>query len=313
MQITLRVLLPGLLLSVMAACNTTKPGVIKDTAVSPVPSWLTSDTLHRVSDQFVFTEGPAVDGKGNVFFTDQPRNQIWFYDFRSGLQLFLDSAGRSNGLYIDRNGDLLACADEHNELWRIPIRTTEVKKHTVITASYQGKAFNGPNDLWIDRDGGIFFTDPYYQRDYWTRRSGELPHQGVYFLPTGSTEAILLDSTLKQPNGIVGSVDGKWLYVSDIGDGKTYRYRIGVNGALSDRRLFAAQGSDGMTLDNRGNLYLSGKGVTVYDPTGKQIAQIAVPAKWVGNLAFAGPMKDVLFITASESVFTLRMQVRGVE
>jgi gluconolactonase len=118
---------------------------------------------------------------------------------------------------------------------------------------------------------------------------------------------------LVKPNGIVGTPDGRYLYVADIGAGKTYKYSIGPDGMLTGRELFVTQGSDGMTLDERGDVYLTGDGVTVYDSAGKKIAYIPVPEKWTANLCFGGKGKRVLFITASEGVYVLPMRVRGVE
>jgi gluconolactonase len=118
---------------------------------------------------------------------------------------------------------------------------------------------------------------------------------------------------LKQPNGIVGTPDGKHLFIADIGASKTYKYDIDEHGVLKNKQLFTEQGSDGMTLDEKGNLYLTGDGITVYNPEGKQIEHIAVPAKWTANLCFGGAQRNILFITASEAIFTLQMAVRGVE
>ena len=221
----------------------------------------------------------------------------------------MDKTGRSNGLYVDRNGNLLACADENDELWRISAN----KKVTVLIKDYNGHKLNGPNDLWVDPKGGIYITDPYYQRPYWTRKSPDIAGQKIYFLPVGGKKLLMADETLKQPNGIVGTPDGKYLYVADIGDNKTYKFSIEKNGMLSDRKLFTRQGSDGMTLDNKGNVYLTGNGVTVYDSTGKKIEHIAVPAKWTANVCFGGKDKNKLFITASESVYIIDMKVKGVE
>lgn len=266
-------------------------------------------TLKQVSKQFKFTEGPAVDKKGNIYFTDQPNDKIWKYDTEGELSLFMDKTGRSNGLYIDKKGNIISCADQNNELWSISPK----KKIIVLLSDYQGKKHNGPNDLWIDAKGGIYFTDPYYQRDYWERKKPEMDKQNVYYLPKGKKEAIVVDDNLKQPNGIVGTPDGKYLYVADIRDNKTYKYEITADGSLANRQLFVSQGSDGMTLDNQGNLYITGKGVTVYDPSGQKIEQIQVPSGWVGNVCFGGKDRKMLFITASESIYTLDMQVKGVE
>lgn len=265
--------------------------------------------LQLISNQFGFTEGPATDKQGNIFFTDQPNDKIWKYGTDGKLSLFMDKTGRSNGLYVDRNGNLLACADENDELWRISAN----KKVTVLIKDYNGHKLNGPNDVWVDPKGNIYITDPYYQRPYWTRKSPDIAGQKVYFLPVGGKNLIMADETLKQPNGIVGTPDGKYLYVADIGDNKTYKFSIEKNGTLSNRKLFTGQGSDGMTLDNKGNVYLTGNGVTVYDSTGKKIEHIAVPAKWTANVCFGGTDKNKLFITASESVYIIDMKVKGVE
>lgn len=266
-------------------------------------------TIRQVSSQFAFTEGPAVDKAGTVFFTDQPNDKIWTYDTEGKLSVFMDKTGRSNGLYFDKKGNLIACADENNELWSI----SPDKKITVLMTDYQGKKHNGPNDLWLDPKGGIYFTDPYYQRDYWQRKASDLDGQKVYYLPAGKNQAVVVDSDLMQPNGIVGTPDGKHLFVADIRANKTYKYDIGANGSLTNRQLFVAQGSDGMTLDKEGNLYLTGRGVTVYDPKGKKLGNIPVPSKWVGNVCFSGKDHQTLFITASESIYLLPMRVKGVE
>lgn len=264
--------------------------------------------LQKVSDQFRFTEGPATDKKGNIFFTDQPNDKIWKYDTQGNLSVFMDGSGRSNGLYFDTNGNLIACADEKNELWSI----SPDKKVTVLLNGFNRHRFNGPNDLWIDKKGGIYFTDPYYQRDYWERKKPDMDAQQLYYLAGGAQEAVVADAGFVRPNGIIGTPDGKWLYVADIGADKTYRYQINKDGSLSNRRLFVSQGSDGMTLDSKGNLYITGKGVTVYDPSGTKIGNIPVPSDWVGNVCFGGKNMKTLFIAASESVYTLQMRVRGI-
>jgi gluconolactonase len=114
-----------------------------------------------IASQFSFTEGASVDRKGNVFFTDQPNNKIWEYDVDGRLTLWMDSAGRSNGTYFDKKGNLVTCADDKGELWSI----SPDKKVTVLMKDFGGHQLNGPNDCWIDKKGGIYFTDPYYQRD----------------------------------------------------------------------------------------------------------------------------------------------------
>ncbi|MFD2935577.1 SMP-30/gluconolactonase/LRE family protein [Spirosoma flavum] len=283
--------------------STTMPRADSETIIAA------NATLQKISSQFKFTEGPTPDKTGAIYFTDQPNDKIWKYGVDGNLSLFMDKAGRSNGMYFDKKGNLISCADEKDELWSI----SPDKKITVLLTDFQGHRLNGPNDLWIEPKGGIYFTDPYYQRDYWDRKKPDIDGEKVYYLPKGKKEAIVVDSDLKQPNGITGTPDGKYLYVADIRDNKTYKYQIQSDGTLTNRQLYVSQGSDGMTLDNRGNLYLTGKGVTVYSPTGKKIETIAVPSGWVGNVCFGGKDRSLLFITASESVYTLQMQVKGVE
>lgn len=265
--------------------------------------------LVKLSQQFAFAEGPAVDKVGNIYFTDQPNDKIWKYDVDGKLSVFMDKTGRANGLYVDKKGSIIACSDEHNELWAI----TPKRKVTVLLTDVEGKKLNGPNDLWIDKKGGIYFTDPYYQRDYWQRKKPELKGQYVYYLPKGKEQAVIVDSLLVKPNGIVGKADGSTLYVADIADNKTYQYQINADGSLSNRRLFVAQGSDGITIDTEGNLYLSGRGVTIYNAAGTQLGNIPVPSNWVGNICFGGRDRTTLLITASESVYTLEMVVKGEE
>lgn len=262
-----------------------------------------------ISKQFSFTEGPAVDKKGNIFFTDQPNDKIWEYDVNGKLSVFMDKSGRSNGLYFDKKGNLIACADEHNQLWQI----SPAKKIKVLVKDLGGKLLNGPNDLWVDAKGGIYITDPYYQRDYWTRKKPDLDSQKVYYLPKGKKNLVMVADHLQKPNGIVGTPDGKFLFVADIGDNKIYKYQIAADGKLTNRQLFIAQGADGMTLDNQGNLYLAGNGITVFNSAGKEIEHIEVPAKWTANLCFGGKNRDELFITASQGIYLLKMNVKGVE
>jgi gluconolactonase len=266
-------------------------------------------TLQKLAGQFAFTEGPAADAEGNVYFTDQPNNRIVRWDGSDGSVVdWLQPAGRANGTCFDARGNLLACADEKNELWSIaPDKTV-----TVLLRNFDGKLFNGPNDLWIHPAGGLYFTDPLYRRPYWQRDPAmQQDGQHVYYLPAGSTKPIRVVEDLQQPNGIVGTPDGQTLYVADIGAGRTYAYAIQPDGGLASKRLFCQLGSDGMTLDDRGNVYLTGRGVTVFNPAGQQIAQIPVPERWTANVTFGGADRDLLFITASQGIYGLRMRVRG--
>jgi gluconolactonase len=256
---------------------------------------------------FEFTEGPASDAAGNVYFTDQPNDRILIWSIDGTLSTFLQPSGRSNGLSFDRDMNLWACADEKNELWRID----SSGKHTVVVGDYKGKRFNGPNDVWIHPNGGVYFTDPFYRRDYWDHSESEQDAQCVYYLEPNLKKPVRVVDDLRQPNGIIGTPDGKILYIADIGGQKTYKYDIQPDGSLANKRLFCQLGSDGMTIDSRGNVYLTGKGVTVFDSTGTQIEHIDIDAAWTANVCFGGKDRQTLFITAMQNLFGLRMRVKG--
>ncbi len=266
-------------------------------------------SLEKLADGFEFTEGPAVDTQGNVYFTDQPNDRILKWSTEGKLSTFLQPAGRSNGLCFDAQGNLWACADEKNELWRIDPATG---KHTVVVKDYQAKLLNGPNDVWLRPDGGLYFSDPFYQRPYWKRGPTEQDQQAVYFLSPDGKQLKRVADDLRQPNGLIGTPDGKLLYVADIGDNKTYAYDIQPDGSLKNKRLFCELGSDGMTIDSQGNVYLTGKGVTVFDKAGRRVEQIVVPEDWTANVCFGGANMQTLFITAGKRLYGLKMKVKGV-
>ncbi|HEY4233675.1 MAG TPA: SMP-30/gluconolactonase/LRE family protein [Lacipirellulaceae bacterium] len=264
--------------------------------------------LEKLAGGFKFTEGPSMDAEGNVYFTDQPNDRIVKWSVDGQQSTFLEPAGRANGLCFDDQGRLWACADELNELWVIDVATG---KHTVMAQKYQGKLLNGPNDVWVRPDGGVYFTDPFYKRDYWKRGPIEQDQQAAYYLsPDGKTLTRVTDD-LHTPNGIIGTPDGKTLYVSDLSASKTFAYDIQADGSLQNKRLFCDLGSDGMTIDDEGNVYLTGKGVTVFDKGGKQIEHIDVPESWTANVCFGGRDKSTLFITASTGLYAVKMQVKA--
>jgi gluconolactonase len=266
------------------------------------------EKLTVLAGGFDFTEGPAADAHGNVFFTDQPNDRIMKWSTDGKLSTFMKPCGRSNGLCFDAQGNLWACADEKNQMWQID----PAGKVTVVLKDYQGKLLNGPNDVWLRPDGGLYFTDPYYKRPYWKRGPKQQDVEAVYYLAPDRKRLTRVVADLVQPNGIIGTPDGKTLYVADIGGGKTFAYDIQDDGTLSGKRHFCKLGSDGMTIDDRGNVYLTGKGVTVFDREGRQIEHIAVPEAWTGNICFSGKDLQTLFITASKHIYSLKMRVHGV-
>lgn len=263
--------------------------------------------LEKLAGGFAFTEGPACDARGNIYFTDQPNNRILRWSVEGKLSTYLEPCGRANGLVFDHAGNLVACADEENQLWSI----APGGQVTVLVKNYQDKLLNGPNDAWVRPDGGIYFTDPYYKRSYWKRGPKEQDGEHVYFLAKPGEKLVRVADDLRQPNGITGTRDGKTLFVADIGAGKTYRYAIQGNGSLAEKTLFCSMGSDGMTLDAEGNVYLTGRGVTIFDKTGRKLANIPVPEQWTANVAFGGADAKTLFITASKGLYAIKMKVAG--
>jgi gluconolactonase len=263
--------------------------------------------LEKLSGEFKFTEGPSCDKEGNVFFTDQPNNRIMKWSVDGKLTEFLKPAGRANGMYFEPNGNLLACADEKTELWSI----TPDGKHTVLAKEFEGKSLNGPNDVWLRPDGALYFTDPFYKREWWDYNKPPQGTEQVYFLSADRKTLKRVTTDLVQPNGITGKPDGKTLYMADIKAGKTYAYDIQPDGALTNKRLHCELGSDGMTIDADGNLYLTGRGVTVFDKTGKQIGHIDVTESWTANVSFGGKDHQTLFITASKGLYAIQMRVKG--
>ncbi len=261
----------------------------------------------KAGSGYTFTEGPSVAPDGRVFFTDQPNDKIDVWNENGTITTFMQPCDRSNGTYFNKKGELVACADLHNRL----VAITMDKKMRTLAENYNGQPLNAPNDLWIAPNGGIYMSDPYYHRDYWERGRKEVQDKrGVYYLnPDGKVIRVIDD--YKQPNGLIGTPDGKTLYVSDINDGKIWKYTINTDGTLSDKTFFAPEGSDGMTIDKHGNVYLTNKAVSVFDPSGKKIAAIEVP-ETPSNVCFGGKKRNILFITARTSVYTLKMKMKGV-
>ena len=261
-------------------------------------------SVEKLAGGFAFTEGPAADAEGNVFFSDIPNNRIHKWSLDGKLSTFRENSGGANGLFFDKSGNLLACEGGGRRLVSISPQGAV----TVLADSYQGKKFNSLNDLWIDPKGGVYFTDPRYGR-----RGDDMEQGGehvYYLLPDHKKVARVIDDMVR-PNGIIGTPDGKKLYVTDHGDGKTFSYTIDADGMLSNKRLHAPEGSDGMTMDNEGNIYLTTSAVAVYNEHGEKIETIEVPER-PANVAFGGKDGKTLFITARTSLYSVRTRVKGV-
>ena len=262
----------------------------------------TGSTLTNFATGLHFTEGPAADAAGNVFFSDIPADTIYKWSVSNQLSIFRTNSGGANGLFFDATGNLLACEGDNGRLTSI----TPQGSVSVVTSKYAGLRFNEPNDLWIDPAGGVYFTDPTY--------FGHAVVQGgeyVYYLKPDRSAVLRVVMDAVRPNGLVGTPDGKTLYLADWGATNVFRYGINGDGTLTNKTSFARVKCDGMTLDAEGNLYFCESAVLVYDSAGNLVEQIAVPERPT-NLEFGGSDRKTLFITTDAgSLYSLRMRVAG--
>jgi gluconolactonase len=258
--------------------------------------------LKKVQSGFSFTEGPTADGDGNVYFTDITGERIHKWSYADGkVSVYKEKTGKANGLMFDAKGRLVICEMGNNR-----VTLDDMKgKTSVLADSYNGKKLHMPNDLWIDSKGGIYFSD--------FMGPGESQEGGlqVYYISPDLKSLKRSTEDLVAPNGLVGTPDGKTLYITDPGARKTWSYRIDPDATLTDKKLFCEQAADGMTLDEKGNVYLGGSPtITIYSPAGMKIGEIPLPENCT-NLEFAGKDRKTLFFTAGTSVYTLEMAVRG--
>ncbi|MHC4297434.1 MAG: SMP-30/gluconolactonase/LRE family protein, partial [Planctomycetota bacterium] len=260
-------------------------------------------SVEKLAGGFAFTEGPAADDQGNIFFSDIPNNRIHKWSLDGKLSTFRENSGGANGLFFDKGGNLLACEGGGRRLVSINPQGAV----TVLADSYEGKRFNSLNDLWVDPKGGVYFTDPRYGR----RDNMEQGGEHVYYLSPDRKKVVRVVDDMVRPNGVIGTPGGKKLYVTDHGGSKTFSYAISADGTLSNKKLFAPEGSDGMTIDNEGNIYLTTSAVTVYDKEGRKIETIEIPER-PANVAFGGADGHTLFITARKSLYSVRTRVKGV-
>ena len=266
-----------------------------------------TNQLEKLAGDFIFTEGPAVDAKGNIYFTDIPANLILIWTLDDKLDTFTTASGYANGLFFDKNGNLLACEGEKGQI----TSTSPSGEKIALATTYNNKRFNRPNDLWSDPKGGVYFTDPRYGNE-----DEELPQDGmhVYYINPDHTSVIRVCDDYEKPNGIVGTPDGKMIYITDNKAGKTFNYTIEEDGTLTNKSLFVEVGCDGMTLDKDGNVYVTTNGkpvVEVYSPSGELLNSIDIPEKPT-NVCFGGKERDLLFITARTSIYRIKLDAKGV-
>jgi gluconolactonase len=259
--------------------------------------------LVKVQGGFGFIEGPVADKNDNLFFTDISNNRIHKFDLNGVLSIVREATNGANGLIFDKDGNLVACEGGGK-------RVTSMKPDgsiTVLAHEYNGKPLNSPNDVWIDNKGGMYFTDPNYSAPENLTQDGE----HVYYLSADRKKLTRVVSDMGKPNGIIGTPDNRRLYIADTGLRKIFVFAINTDGTLGPKREFINSGSDGMTLDEKGNLYLTWiGGVGIYDSTGKQLELIRVP-EMPANVGFAGKNHDTLFITARTGLYSIQMKVKG--
>jgi gluconolactonase len=248
--------------------------------------------LQIFGDTYRFTEGPAADKDGHVYFTDIPAERIYKWSVGGKITLYREDTGQANGLFFDRDGSLIACEGGNKRVTSI----SADGQVTVLADMYDGKPLNKPNDLWIDPKGGIYFTDPNY---------GKLPMtqdgEHVYYITPDRSKVVRVIDDFVRPNGILGTPDGKTLFVADNGAGLIWKYSISPDGTLTGKTLFAECKSDGMTLDAHGNLYATETSVVVFNPAGERIHEIKTPERPT-NVTFGGKDGKTLFITARKHV-----------
>ena len=257
--------------------------------------------IETLGAEFQFTEGPTVNARGDVFFSDVRANRTYQWRGSGEFSVVRENTHGANGLYFDANGNLLACeGDAHRVVSIDPQGAVQV-----LADQYNGVPLNKPNDLWIDPKGGVYFTDPVY--------GGRLVQDGehVYYITPDRKRIIRVISDMVRPNGLVGTPDGNILYVSDHGAKQIYTYHIKDDGTLANKTLFVSVGSDGMTIDSEGNIYLTERGVLVFDPAGNPIDKIDVPVQPT-NLCFVGKDHRTLLITARTSVYAIECRIPGI-
>ncbi len=257
----------------------------------------------KVAGGYGFTEGPAADAEGNVWFTDIPNERILKFDVATGkAEIMRSRTGRANGLAFDAKGRLHACEGGNRRVTR-----PDGDKAVVLADAFEGKKLNSPNDLDVDEKGGVYFTDPRYGK----RDDLEQTLEGVYYVnPDGKVLRVIDD--LKRPNGVVLSPDGRTLYVADNAAGAIFAYDVKDDGTVGKGREFArAQGPDGITVDTRGNLYAAARdGIRVWDKAGKALATIEIP-ETPSNCAFGGKDRKTLYVTARTSLYRIPLNVSG--
>ncbi|MGE0606050.1 MAG: SMP-30/gluconolactonase/LRE family protein [Pirellulales bacterium] len=280
------------------------------TAAEPIADIGPTGEIKKLHGDFKFTEGPAADSRGNIYFTDIPDSLVYRWSTDGKLSVFRKESNRSNGLMFNADGELFSC----EMAGRIVAVAADGQTVRVLADKYDGKPFNAPNDLVLDKSGGVYFTDPHFGA------ATPLPQgeRAVYYVADGKVTRLTDD--LPAPNGVILSPDEKTLYIVPSLSSEVLSYSVMAPGKLGPSRVFASlkqpegkenTGGDGLTVDTNGNLYItSGLGIQVFTPAGKLLGVIAFPEQ-PANVTFGGPDGKTLFVTARTSLYSAPMSAQG--
>jgi len=268
------------------------------------------EIVQLVKEGFAFTEGPVPTSDGGIYFADLlTSDRIHRLTPKGDITVVREQANAAGGLALSRSGELFAVETNGKRV----VKNAD-SKPTVLTEGSAEKPLLAPNDLILDSKDGVYFTDPGPRPVV----AGRIVY--VYYLPPGAKQPLMLDDKIVRPNGIMLTTDGKTLLVDDTVGETIFAYDVQADGTVKNKRPFAKlhdipsgqnSGGDGMALDRDDRLYVASlTGVQVFDKSGSYLGTIPVPRQ-PSNVAFSGPDKKTLFITAREGLYKLRMLTQG--
>lgn len=257
--------------------------------------------FRKLAGDFKFTEGPALSPDGKIFFNDIPNERTHCFDPKTGeTTVFREPSGRANGLFFTPAGALISCEGGNRKV----TRTDYAGKVTVLAEKFDGKKLNSPNDVVPDGIGGFYFSDPRYGK----ADDMELDVQAVYYIDKKG-KITQVASDLPKPNGVILSPKGETLYVADTDAKKIFAYDVTAPGKIENKREFADTGSDGMTVDKLGNIYITHEDIIAFSPEGKEVLRLTPPEK-PANCLLTG---KTLYVTARTGFYAIDLEVEGVQ
>lgn len=261
--------------------------------------------IERAATGYRFTEGPVWSREGYLLFSDVPANRIIKLTPPNATSIFRENSGAANGNTFDSKGNLYTCEGANHRV----SRTAPKGKIEILADTFEGKPFNAPNDIVVSKEGHVFFTDPAFgnQAD-----SKQIAFFGVYHVtPKGEVNAVARLQT--RPNGIALSPNGRILYIANSDERNVRAYDVDRSGATSNERVVikGIDGvPDGIKVDEKGNIYVTCRGVAIYSPSGILLRMIDMP-ETPANCAFGDADQQTLYVTARTSVYRIRLNVKG--